>query len=107
MAKPLKSDQVVVSAPLSFAGSTQRIWKITRTDNSLVKWLLLVPLALCLIVIAWVFVIMWYFIMYVLFGILFIPWRLWRRSVRKNKRDQLRHQEVLEAIQVGKASNNR
>lgn len=72
---------------------------MTKVDSTLVKWLLLGPLALCLIVIVWMIVLVWYFIMYVLFGILFIPWRLWRRSVRKNKRDQLRHREVLEELQ--------
>lgn len=99
MAQSLKSDQVVVSAPLSFAGSAQRIWRMTNVNSGLIKWLLLAPLALCLVSLAWVIVIVWYFVMYVLFGILFIPWRLWRRSIRKNKRDQLRHREILDELQ--------
>jgi len=98
MSNKLASEKVVVSAPLSFAGSTQRIWRLADINNAWLKWLLLVPLAICLIVFVWMFVVVWYFVMYVLFGILFIPWRLWRRSVRKNKRDQLRHQEVLESL---------
>lgn len=44
----------------------------------------------------------WYFVMYVLFGILFIPYRLLRRGSRKNKRDKLRHREVLDAIEKQK-----
>ena len=99
MKKRLKSESVVVSAPLSFVGSAQRIWKLTNLGNAWVKWLLLAPAALMLIGGAWVFIVFWYLIMYILFGILFIPFRLWRRSVRKNKRDKLRHQEVIDAIE--------
>ena len=98
MSNQLASEKVIVSAPLSFIGSAQRIWKITKVDNLIAK-VLLIALALGLIACAWVFVAFWYFIMYVLFGILFIPYRLLRRSSRKNKRDKLRHREVLDAIE--------
>jgi len=101
MSNQLTSEKVVVSAPFSFAGSAQRIWKITKVDNLLAK-LLLVPLALVLIMGAWLFVACWYFIMYVLFGILLIPYRLLRRSSRKNKRDKLRHREILDAVEQRK-----
>jgi uncharacterized membrane-anchored protein len=91
----MQSEEIVVSAPFSFHGSAARIWKITRTDNQLIKWLLFVPLAIMLISIAWCFVAMWYLI----FGIWLIPYRLIRRSSRKNKRDQLRHREILENLE--------
>lgn len=94
----LKSENVVISAPLSFSGSAQRIWKITYTGNKLFKWLILVPLALMIISTAWMIVFCWYFVIYGLFGILFIPYRLIRRSGRKQKRDKLRHQELLKAM---------
>ena len=98
MSNRLASEKIVVSAPFSFVGSAQRIWKITKVANPIAK-LLLVVLALALIACAWVFVAVWYFIMYFLFGILFIPYRLLRRSSRKNKRDKLRHREMLDAIE--------
>ena len=98
MNNKLASESVIVSAPLSFAGSAQRIWKIAKTDNVWIKWILAVPVALILIVGAWMFVAGWYFIMYVVFGILFIPFRLWRRGARKNKRNELRHREMLDAV---------
>ena len=101
MSNQLASEKVVVSAPFSFAGSAQRIWKITKADTLILK-LILVPLAITLIIAAWMFVACWYFVMYVLFGILFIPYRLLRRSSRKNKRDKLRHREVLDAIEQRK-----
>ena len=102
MSNELRSENIVISSPFSFSGSAARIWKITRADNQLLKWLLLIPLALLLIIGAWTFVVCWYFVMYVLFGILFIPYRLIRRSSRKNKRDKLRHREVLAAIEQQK-----
>ena len=98
MSNQLASEKVIVSAPFSFIGSAQRIWKITKVDNPVAK-ILLIALALGLIACAWVFVAFWYFIMYILFGILFIPYRLLRRSSRKNKRDRLRHREILDAIE--------
>ena len=89
-----ESENVVISAPMSFTGSAQRIFKITNTENQLIKWLLLVPLAILITLSAWSFVLIWY----VIFGIWLIPYRLIRRSQRKAKRDRLRHQELLEQI---------
>lgn len=97
MSSQLPSEKVVVSAPFSFAGSAQRIWKIAKVDNLLAK-LFLIPLAIVLIMGAWVFVACWYFIMYVLFGIFFFLYRLLRRGSRKRKQEKLRHREVLDAI---------
>ncbi|NTU72566.1 hypothetical protein HGB07_00080 [Candidatus Roizmanbacteria bacterium] len=102
MSNKLASEKIVISAPLSFAGSYQRIWEITETGNMILKWAVLIPIAICLVCIAWMFVMLWYFVMYVLFGILFIPFRLWRRGSRKNKRDELRHREVLDAVKNSK-----
>lgn len=99
MNSKLKSENVVISAPLSLIGSAQRIWKMTRVENQWLKWLLLVPLALILIACAWVFVTFWYFIMYVLFGVFFFLYRLLRRGSRKRKQEKLRHREVLDAIE--------
>lgn len=94
MNSKLASEKVVISAPMSFHGSAARTWKITNTANPYVKWLVLVPLAIILISIVWFLVMCWYLI----FGLLLVPYRLIRRSSRKNKREQLRHREVLEAV---------
>ncbi len=37
MTRKLASEKVVVSAPLSFSGSAQRIWKITNVENPIAK----------------------------------------------------------------------
>ena len=102
MNNQLKSEKVIVSAPTSFSGSAARIWKITESDNDLLKWLLLVPTALCSIFMAWSFVAIWYIIIFGLFGIFVIPFRLLTRSGRNRKRNSLQHRELLEAIRDGK-----
>lgn len=56
-------------------------------------------IAATLILLAWFFVALWYVLIYVVFGILFIPYRLLRRSSRKQKQAKLRHREVLDAIE--------
>ena len=94
----LRSEKVVVSSPLSFSGSAKRIWKITDVDNPVAK-VLLGLVAAAFILFAWIFVAFWYVLMYVVFGILFIPYRLMRRSSRKQKKAKLRHREVLDAIE--------
>ena len=94
----LKSEKVVISSPLSLSGSAKRIWKITDVDNPAMKMLLSL-VAAALILFAWIFVAFWYVLIYVVFGILFIPYRLMRRSSRKQKQAKLRHREVLEAIE--------
>ena len=101
MSRQLASEKVVVSAPLSFSGSAQRIWKFTDVGNPILKTALGL-IAVTLIVCAWVFVAMWYFVMYVLFGVFFFIFRLFTRSRRKSKRDKLRHREVLDAIEMRK-----
>ena len=102
MSKQLASEKVVISAPTSFSGSAARIWKLTKSNNDLLKWLLLVPIALGLIFMAWSFVAIWYIIIFGLFGIFVIPFRLLTRSGRKRKRNALQHRELLEVIRDGK-----
>lgn len=89
-----KSQLVVIESPMSFTGSAKRLWKLTWVTNVWLKWLILVPVALIVISVAWFVIVFWYMI----FGILLIPYRLIRRSGRKNKRDNFRHHEILEAI---------
>ena len=101
MTRKLASEKVVISAPLSFSGSAQRIWKITSVENPIAKFALAL-IAITLIMGAWMFVLCWYFVMYVLFGVFFFIFRLFTRSRRKNKRDKLRHREVLNAIEQRK-----
>ncbi len=47
---------------------------------------------------AWSFVAMWYVVIFGLFGIFVIPFRLLTRSGRNRKRNKLQHRELLEAV---------
>lgn len=89
----MRSDEVIIQSPTSYTGATRRIWRLTRVDNAAVKWLLAVPLAVVLVLCAWVFCTIWL----VLFGIFLVPYRLLRRGSRKRKQAELRHQEVMAA----------
>lgn len=95
METKLASEKVVVSAPMSFQGSAARLWKLTAVANPWLKWLLVVPIVSIMIVCMWGVVACWY----LLFGLLLVPYRLIRRGSRKNKRDALRHREVLSAVE--------
>lgn len=90
----LASESMVVSAPMSFAGSAKRIWKITQTDNAAMKWLVLVPFALLAVLLAWTAVACWY----LLFGILLVPYRLLRRGSRKRNVAATQHREILDEM---------
>jgi heme/copper-type cytochrome/quinol oxidase subunit 2 len=83
----LTSAEVVVSAPMSFAGSAQRIWHITR-DHAGWAYAGMVTLAILAIILAW----------YLIFGLLLVPYRLVRRGQRKQKLAQIRHQELMNRV---------
>jgi hypothetical protein len=93
-AAKLESEKVVVAAPLSYAGSAARIWKLTGVTSQPAGRIGLGVLAVALIVLAWCFVTAWY----VAFGLLLVPYRLIRRGQRKRKRQALQHRETLAAI---------
>lgn len=57
-----------------------------------------IPAAVVLIIFAWVIVSIWYVVIYIIFGILFIPYRLLRRSGRKQKQEKLRHRKIIDAV---------
>lgn len=85
-----ESERVIIAAPMSFAGSAERIWRITNDRSG---WPLagMVSLAVLLIILAWVVVLAWY----CLFGLFLVPYRIIRRGQRKRKQAAMRHREVL------------
>lgn len=88
------SERVVIQSPTSFTGSAKRIWNMTRGKAGAVK-VALGTFAVILIMLVWCLVLMWYMV----WGIFLVPWRLFRRGSRKRKRDELRHREMLRAIE--------
>lgn len=84
------SERVVIAAPMSYAGSASRIWKLARLTET--PWRIpLTVTATVLVALAWVAVTGWY----VIFGLLLVPYRIVRRGSRKRKREALMHRETL------------
>jgi hypothetical protein len=94
-AAKLESEKVVVAAPLSYAGSAARIWKLTGVSANAGIRVALGLAAIVLIGGAWCFVSAWY----VTWGLFLVPYRLIRRGSRKRKREALQHREMIAAIQ--------
>lgn len=94
-ASKLASEKVVIAAPMSFAGSAARIWKLTGLTEQPVGRVALGLAAIALIILVWGVVLTWY----LLWGVFLIPYRLIRRGSRKRKREALQHREQLVAIQ--------
>ena len=98
MNRPLPSEQVVLSAPMSFAGSTRRIYRRLHPHAETAYgwrkagWVTLLAVVLLF---AWIGVLAWYCV----FGLLVVPYRIIRRIQRHGKRNRLRHQETLAAIE--------
>ena len=92
------SEDIVVSAPFSFAGSAVRIWRplTQRAQASENGWATAgwYSLAVLTITFAWLGVASWYTI----FGLLVVPYRLIRRSQRKRQLEDARHRELLAAV---------
>lgn len=84
---------VVIEAPMSFTGSAKRITRLAPRGRGWITAAAVAGVAL-LLLIAWALVLAWY----VLWGIWLVPYRLIRRSQRKQKRDALRHEELVRAI---------
>jgi len=78
------------SAPLSYVGSTRRLiaWAAKAAKRSPVFALLAWTLAVITMLLAWAFVTCWYVVVFGLFGIFMIPYRLVRRSSRKSQHIQ-------------------
>jgi hypothetical protein len=91
----LASEDVIINAPMSYAGSAQRIMRIRRRASTDRHLAMLTALAVLLIVMAWILVTAWYF----WWGLLLVPYRLLRRGARKRKAEALRHRELMGAIQ--------
>ena len=90
----LTSEQVVIAAPMSFAGSAQRLAKLPRSVASPYLRLSLWVLTVVLIAMVWTFVLAWY----LTWGLWLVPYRIIRRGQRKQKVERLRHREMIERL---------
>ena len=93
----LPSEDVIISAPMSYSGSARRIMRLKRrvTNESALAWA--TGACIVLVAVAWLFVTVWY----LMWGFLLVPYRLIRRGERKRRAEALRHRELLAALQAG------
>jgi hypothetical protein len=94
----LGSEAVILEAPFSYVGSTKRTLRWFKHHHAKATWLLILEyIGLVLwLTLAWTFITGWY----ALFGLLLVPYRLIRRSARKNEKQSRQHAELL--AQLGK-----
>jgi len=83
----LASEDVIINAPMSYAGSAQRIMRIRRRAPAGWQLVAVTSLAVVLVLVAWCFVTAWYMV----WGLWLIPYRLLRRGARKRKAEAMRH----------------
>lgn len=97
----LASEDVIINAPLSYAGSAQRIMRIRRHGDGGGKLAAITALAILLILAVWVLVTAWY----LTWGLWLVPYRLLRRGARKRKAEARRHRELMGTIQGSAAGS--
>jgi hypothetical protein len=97
----LASEDVIINAPMSYAGSAQRIMRIRRRAPAGWKLFAVTLLAILLVLAAWFCVTVWY----LTWGFWLVPYRLLRRGARKRKAEAMRHRELLGTIQGSAAAS--
>jgi hypothetical protein len=97
----LASEKVIINAPMSYAGSAQRIMRIRGDSDSGGKLAAMTALAILLVLVVWSLVTAWYLI----WGLWLVPYRLLRRGARKRKAEALRHRELMGTIQGSAAAS--
>lgn len=97
----LASEDVIINAPMSYAGSAQRIMRLRRRAHTERRLAAITILAIVLVLMVWVLVTAWY----LTWGLLLVPYRLLRRGARKRKAEMLRHRELLGTIQGSAAGS--
>jgi hypothetical protein len=97
----LASEDVIINAPMSYAGSAQRIFRLRRRAHSGGAKAAVTVLATVLVLLAWSVITAWY----LTWGLWLIPYRLLRRGARKRKAEALRHRELMGTIQGSAAAS--
>jgi hypothetical protein len=97
----LASEDVIINAPMSYAGSAQRIMRLRRRADAGGALVAITVLAVVLVVVVWAIVTVWY----LTWGLLLVPYRLLRRGARKRKAEAMRHRELMGTIQGSAAAS--
>ena len=97
----LASEDVIINAPMSYAGSWQRIMRIRRRAPGGWQLAATTTLAILLVLVAWSCITVWY----LAWGLFLVPYRLLRRGARKRKAEAMRHREMMGTIQGSAAAS--
>ena len=97
----LASEDVIINAPMSYAGAAQRLFRLRRRASSSGAKAAITGLAVVLTLVAWSLITVWYLV----WGFWLVPYRLLRRGSRKRKAEALRHRELLGTIQGSAAAS--
>lgn len=85
------------SASVAMRGTASPLRRVALASSKVVMFF---PLAYMLLM-WWTAVLSWYVGMHVVFGIFFLLFHLFRRVVKHQKQQDLRHREMLQATQSG------
>jgi hypothetical protein len=92
----MESEDAVVAAPMSFAGSAQHVRNVmTRVHGRTAVRVLLITALVLVLIVWWALIVCWY----LTFGLLLVPYRLIRRGQRKRDLEMLRHREIMSAME--------
>jgi hypothetical protein len=97
---PILTKQTYAS-PMSYVGSTRRILRWGRKDRPVWAQVLAWAGAVLGILLAWTFLAGWYVIIFGVFGIFAIPYRLHRRNQRKELHLQRTQLATMQAMMAG------
>jgi uncharacterized membrane protein (UPF0182 family) len=95
-----RSEDIIINAPMSFAGAAQRSFRLRRLRGG-PPWLQVIELVFTTML-ALMLMLAWWFVVacwYVAFSLLLVPYRLLRRGSRKRKQEALRHREMMAAME--------
>ena len=97
----LASEDVIINAPMSYAGSAQRIMRLRRRALYGGAMVAVTGFSIVLVLISWLMVNE----LYLVWGVWLIPYRILRRGARKRKAEALRHRELMGTIQGSAAAS--
>jgi Flp pilus assembly protein TadB len=98
--EPILKKQTYAS-PLSFIGGTRRASAFARKHaDTGWKWVFVGIGLLIYLPALWAFLVVWYFIVFVLFGVFTFPYRFMRRSQRKQEHLQRQQLATMQTMLV-------
>jgi uncharacterized protein HemY len=97
---PILTKQTYAS-PMSYVGSTRRMLAWAQQDRATGAQIAVWTATILGLLIVWAFLAAWYLVIFGLFGLFVIPYRLIRRSQRKSAQVQRVQLATMQAMMAG------